>query len=136
MTRRTPADILSPRLGIFEADRVLRALDNGGYALLPKSEHLDLRRRSIRLAKLEVNGTKPAPALVPAPVLAVPIVPKPKKRAPRKGTQTGRVSVKAPNLAQVPTEPVDPHARKLAEKKAATAKAAKKTPRRSVRRSL
>lgn len=76
MARREPHDIIAGRIGIAAANWVLKALDNSGYALITKSEHLELRRKAIKLAKM--NG-------------AVPV-----------GTRTGRMSVKKPNLAQAP----------------------------------
>jgi hypothetical protein len=76
MARRDPQDIIAGRVGIAEARSVLKSLDNNGYAVITKSEYLELRRKAIKLAKM--NG-------------AVPV-----------GTRTGRMSVKKPNLAQAP----------------------------------
>src|SRR5882672_9043035 len=103
--RRSPHDLLAPSLGMLQARQVLNRLDNGGYVIISKSEHLDLRRAKIKLAKTNGAGS---------------------------GARTGRLSVKKPNLAQAPrgrkaTKPVvvteamkkaglGPKARKVAAK--------------------
>jgi hypothetical protein len=114
MSRRDPESVLSGRLGRLDASWVLKALDNAGYAVITKSEHLALRRAQIKLAKVVVVNEATADSL--------------KKRAALKnaksiggghfGTRTARISVTEENLSQVPTEP-------LVKKAAVTKKATK-----------
>lgn len=91
MARKAPRDVLAPRMGLLDAGWALTALENAGYAVITKSEHLELRRAKIKLAKLETNGSVNGQVRRQA-------------AKAKTGARTGRMSLKEPNLSTLPIE--------------------------------